>query len=136
MYLGESMDGMAEDMNKGASMGGPFKPKSQRPVGVTILAVFQILVGLAYLIIGLFAGALAGALIGALGAGILGLLLVPLGIIELIIGLALFTGKNWARILAMIGGVLDLFNIPLGTIFGIVILWYFTRPAIKEFFGK
>ena len=35
-----------------------------------------------------------------------------------------------------ISGVLDLIDIPIGTIIGIVILWYFTRPEVKEYFGK
>ncbi len=68
--------------------------------------------------------------------GILGVLFIPFGLFALITGLALFTGKNWARILIMIGGVLDLIDIPIGTIIGIVILWYFTRPEVKEYFGK
>ncbi len=105
----------------------PSAGKGNRPTGVTILAVLQILAGIAYLAIGLVAGALVG---------ILGVLFIPFGLFALITGLALFTGKNWARILIMIGGVLDLIDIPIGTIIGIVILWYFTRPEVKEYFGK
>ncbi len=105
----------------------PSAGKGNRPTGVTILAVLQILAGIAYLAIGLVAGALAG---------VLGVLFIPFGLFALITGLALFTGKNWARILIMIGGVLDLIDIPIGTIIGIVILWYFTRPEVKEYFGK
>ena len=101
--------------------------RGPRPTGVTILAVLQILAGIGYLAVGLVGGALVG---------ILGILFIPFGLFALITGLALFTGKNWARILIMIGGVLDLLDIPIGTIIGIVILWYFTRPNIKAYFGK
>ena len=102
-----------------------------RPKGVTILAVFQILVGIIYVALGL----VSGALIGILGAAF-GVIVLIVGIFAIVTGLALFTGKNWARILIMIGGVLDLIDIPIGTIIGIVILWYFTRPEVKEYFGK
>ncbi len=101
--------------------------RGPRPTGVTILAVLQILAGIAYIAVGL----VAGALIGALGS-----IVIIVGLFALITGLALFTGKNWARILAMIGGALDLIDIPFGTIIGIAILWYFTRPNVKAYFGK
>ncbi|MGC8622361.1 MAG: hypothetical protein ACP5UC_00130 [Candidatus Micrarchaeia archaeon] len=103
-----------------------------RPTGVTILAILQILGGIAYLAIGLTSSALFKGLIG----GALLFILVPIGLFALITGIALFTGKNWARILALIGGVLELIDIPIGTIVGIIILWYFTRPNVKAYFGK
>ncbi|MCL4372003.1 hypothetical protein M1373_01650 [Candidatus Marsarchaeota archaeon] len=105
--------------------------RGNRPKGVTILAVFQILVGIIYVALGL----VSGALIGILGAAF-GVIVLIVGIFAIVTGLALFTGKNWARILIMIGGVLDLIDIPIGTIIGIVILWYFTRPNVKAYFGK
>ncbi len=48
----------------------------------------------------------------------------------------MFTGKNWARILAMIAAVIELFEVPVGTILGIIMLYYFTRPNVKAYFGK
>ncbi len=110
-----------------AQASSPSAGRGRRPTGVTVLAVLQILAGIGYLAAGLVAGALVG---------ILSLLFIPFGLFALITGLALFTGKNWARILIMIGGVLDLIDIPVGTIIGIIILWYFTRPNIKAYFGK
>jgi hypothetical protein len=98
-----------------------------RPTGVTILGLLQILAGIAYIALGAFSGFTSGAA---------GLIVVLLGAFVLVTGLALFTGKNWSRILVMISGVLDLFAIPIGTIIGIIILYYFTRPNVKMYFGK
>jgi hypothetical protein len=103
------------------------KMAGNRPTGVTILGLLQIISGIIYIALGFG----LGLFFGSLGA-IVGII----GIFSLITGLALFTGKNWARILIMIGGVLDLIDIPIGTIIGIIILYYFTRPNVKAYFGK
>ncbi len=100
--------------------------KPPRPTGVTILAILQILGGLLYIIL----GAVEGVFLGSTA-----LLFVGIGVFALITGLALFAGRNWARILVLIAGVLDLFGIPIGTIIGIIILYYFTRPHIKAYFA-
>ena len=124
MPMADNNTGMG---SKQAQASKPSAERGNRPTGVTILAVLQILAGIAYIAVGLVEGAFVG---------VLSVLFVPLGLFALITGLALFTGRNWARILAMIGGALDLLDIPVGTIIGIVILWYFTRPEVKEYFGK
>ena len=100
--------------------------KPPRPTGVTILAILQILGGLLYIILGAGEGLFLGSA---------ALLFVGIGVFALITGLALFAGRNWARILVLIAGVLDLFGIPIGTIIGIIILYYFTRPHIKAYFA-
>jgi hypothetical protein len=100
--------------------------KPPRPTGVTILAILQILGGLIYIVLGTVEGALIGS--GAV-------IFIAVGAFALITGLALFAGRNWARILVLIGGVLDLLGIPIGTIIGIIILYYFTRPQIKAYFA-
>lgn len=116
--------------SQSGNFGIGIKPK--RPTGVAILAILQILGGIAYLAIGVTSSALLRGLMG----GILIVIFIPIGLFALITGIALFTGKNWARILALIGGILDLIDIPVGTIIGILMLWYFTRPKVKAYFGK
>ena len=104
-----------------------------RPLGVAILAILQILTGIVYLVGG---GVLSAALaiLGTGFASLLGGIFVIIGIIEIIIGLALFTGKSWARILVLIGAIIDLIGFPIGTIFGIILLVYFTRPKVVAYF--
>lgn len=101
--------------------------KISRPTGVTVLAILEIIVG---------AISLAIASIITLIFPPLGLVFLIVPILAIIFALALFTGRNWARILALIGGVLLLFDIPIGTILGIVMLWYLTRPRIAAYFKQ
>ena len=104
-----------------------------RPLGVTILAILQILAGIVYLLGGSVVAAALTAVVSGL-AGLLGIIFVVVGLIEIVIGISLFTGKNWARILVLIGAVIDLIGFPIGTIFGIILLIYFTRPKVVAYF--
>jgi len=98
----------------------------ERPLGVTIIGIFQILGAILFILIGTLFAAFSP---------ILGLFLLPVGVIALIIGLALFTGKNWARILVIIGGVLDLLTI-VGIPIGIIIIVYFRRQNVVAYFNQ
>ncbi|MEM3671432.1 MAG: hypothetical protein QW767_06790 [Thermoprotei archaeon] len=99
-------------------------------MGVIILAV---LVGIGGLIL------LSTAFLGSLILGPLGIVVstvvAVLGFIQLYIAWGLYSGKNWARIIAMIFAVIDLIGIPVGTIVGVVILYYLTRANVKAFFS-
>jgi len=98
----------------------------ERPLGVTIIGIFQIL---AAIVILLATGVLAAFF------PVAALLFLPVGVIALIIGLAVFTGKNWARILMIIGGVLDLITI-VGIPIGIIIIVYFRRQNVVAYFNQ
>ena len=100
--------------------------KMERPFGVTIIGIFQILEAIG--ILGL------NALIAAYSP-VLGLLFLPVGVIALVIGVSLFTGKNWARILMIIGGVLDIITI-VGIPLGIIIIVYFRRQNVVAYFNQ
>lgn len=65
--------------------------------------------------------------------GIFGAAVVLLGILTLLFSLALFSGRNWARILVLIGAVLDIISI-VGILWGILLLWYFTRKHVVAYF--
>jgi len=84
------------------------------------LAVLQILGSLAMIGIGLI-------------LGIFGVFVVLLGVLTLLFALALLSGRNWARILMLIGAVLDIISI-VGIIWGIILLWYFTRKNVVDYF--
>ena len=137
---------------------------TQRPTGVTILAVIQMIGGVLSLLIGissLFFGGLAVSGVanntaGAEAAAEVGPLMVAggglaifTGLVGLIAGYGLFTLKGWGWSLAVVFsiinighnllGILQGANIP-GGIVGIVIsgliLYYLYRPNVKRAFGK
>lgn len=99
----------------GAPMGPP-----KRPTGVTIVAILQMIGSVIDIAFGLF-------------FGVFGLVIVAIGVLTLIFAVALLTGRNWARILTLIGGVLDLLTI-VGIPWGIILLWYFTRKHVVAYF--
>ena len=111
----------------GAMTFGPTAPaKIARPTGVTIIGVLQIIGSIIGLLFGL---ALAASL------GPIGVIIIPFTILPLIFAFGVFTGRNWARILMLIGAVLDIITI-FGVIWGIIILWYFTRPRVVAYFKQ
>jgi hypothetical protein len=88
-----------------------------RPAGVTVIAALQIVGSLVVIAIGL-------SVLPPLSA---------LGALSLVFSLALFSGRNWARILMLIGGVLNVFS-GVGIIWGAIVLWYFTRSHVAAYF--
>lgn len=127
----------------GSNKLGPHPPQRlTRPTGVLVLGIVQIIFALIDLVIGLVAGGflftaggVAGGAIGGLLA-VLGIVFVVSGILSTVFAIAFLTGRNWGRILMMIGAVLELFAIPIGTIIGIIVLWYLTRPRVRAYFKQ
>jgi len=137
---------------------------AQRPVGISIIAVLAALVGVLAFVGAVLLAALSTAgsfltdMIESLGAGVMpfdigGLLSAFLlafagiaaivGILYLITAYGLWTGKGWARMLAIVLLILDIIGgivtLPAGIItiiIGGVLLWYFFTPAVKAFFGS
>ena len=130
---------------------------TQRPIGITIIAILMIIGGLILLFTGiapLFLGPLisldSDGSSNALGFLITigGLVLVALGIASLIVSWGLLKGKGWARtitliisIIAIIFGIIslvssqDLIHIIEIIVYGIIIYYMFT-DKVKLFFGK
>src|SRR5438445_3003972 len=98
----------------------------ERPLGVTIIGIFQILAAIGMLLLSAVFTAISPTL---------GLLMLPLGVLSLIFGISLFTGKNWARILMLISGVLDIISIIWIPI-GIIIIVYFRRSNVVAYFKQ
>ncbi len=90
-----------------------------RPLGVSIIAILIIIGGIM-----MFLG---------------GPVFAVLGIIYIIVGASLWTGKEWARKAAIILSVLAIitnavsFNI-VGIIINIIVIYYLTREHVKEYF--
>ena len=134
-----------------------------RPTGVAVLAILAGIGGILGLIVAAFIGILAGAMeefIESLmlewGAGVIpgmaefiealvlaiAVVLAIFGILYLIAAYGLWIGAGWAwwltiilSILGIIGGIISLPAGIIPIIIDILIIYYFTRPHVKEFFG-
>ena len=119
-----------------------------RPTGVTILSVLYFLKALLSLISGaLVLGVLS--LIGPIGVAIgtiIGGALIMIGLIQMFIVWGLWTGRGWARfiaiiftilsILADIGGTIALNPLSMiGLVISVIILWYLFQPQVKAFYA-
>ncbi|MGQ9461258.1 MAG: hypothetical protein ACUVRA_08545 [Candidatus Bathyarchaeaceae archaeon] len=135
----------------------------QRPTGVTVLAILAAIVGILGIIgavvLGIMATAMAEFIESAMeeygavvmpGAGeflaaiVMAIAAVAaiLGILALIDAYGLWIGASWAWwltvILSVIGIILGLLSLPGGIIAIVIyalIIYYFTRPHVKGFFG-
>ena len=130
--------------------------RPSRPVGITILAILEILIGivglLASLVIIGFSALFStlptvGSLLGAVGLVIGGVVLF-FGVIWLATGVGFLHGRGWSWTLGMIFSILSLLGaigaLTIGLITGGVgglifwglMLYYLTRTHVKAFFGK
>lgn len=130
--------------------------RPSRPVGVTILAVLEIMIGivgfLASLVIIGFSGLFStlptvGPLLGTVGL-IIGGVVLFFSLIWLATGVGFLHGRSWSWTLGMIFSVLSLLGaigaLAIGLITGGVgglVFWglmlaYLTRTHVKAFFGK
>ncbi len=127
-----------------------------RPLGVTILAILgfiggilSVIVGVMFLALGpiIMAGFMShGAEISAAFISLIiqvgGAFFIGYGIVVIVVSYGLWVGKGWAwwvfLILMILGILLSLPGLP-GTIVGIiinaVIIYYLTRPHVKQYFG-
>jgi uncharacterized membrane protein (DUF2068 family) len=123
-----------------------------RPTGVAILAILEAIVGVYYLVTG-FGEFIAGSIIRTLArSGIspdimhsiprfLGAVLMILGLVSIILAWGLWTGKGWARLTALVFAILSIiasllsFHI-IGFVIDVIIIYYLTRPNVKQFFTK
>jgi uncharacterized membrane protein (DUF2068 family) len=133
-----------------------------RPFGVVILVVLEVLSALGLLVVGAFA-TLAGGLVAGMGfeefealfagfeallAGVLvaiGAIFLILGLISLLLAWGLWTGRGWAwtitLILTIIGIIISIPGLITGVgvislIIYVIIVYYLTRPHVKAFYGK
>lgn len=58
------------------------------------------------------------------------------GGIDLLVGIALFTYKQWARILMMVISAINCLNIPIGTAKGVYSIWALMQPQVMELFEQ
>ncbi|WP_202319597.1 hypothetical protein [Archaeoglobus neptunius] len=123
-----------------------------RPLGVTLLALLNFISGI-FCFIGAVTLVWLSAVIppsafeefGPLASLIFsvgGLIFVVLGAVAIIVGYGLWIGASWAWwisvILTALNVLQSLLTLPagvVGIVIGAVILYYLTRPHVKEYFG-
>jgi len=108
--------------------------QKHRPLGVTVIAILNIISGIVF--------AAIGAILLAVG---IGFVLVVLAIAYFVMAYGLWKGKSWAwsatLILSAIGIMLAIASIAVGNIQGTVypiiinavIIYYLYRPNVKKF---
>jgi len=113
--------------------------KPQRPNGVAVLAVLEVVGGIVSSVFGFLL--IGGA---ALAAGALALMI---GVLGFVLAIGYLGGKGWAWTLGIAVAVINIIiliveaalgfsaNI-LGIIFAIIIIYYLMRPHVKAYFGK
>ena len=118
-----------------------------RPVGVTILAILEIISGVTAIGFGVFFTALLGSvgsrIIGSEGAiiGAITGIALALGIASFVMAWGLLKGKSWAWTITLILTIISFISNALstnivGVILGFAILYYLFRPHVKAYFGK
>ena len=134
-----------------------------RPTGVAVLAILAAIGGILGLIVAVVLGILStematfiesvmeeygavvipgiGEFLEAVVLAIAAVIAI-VGILALIDAYGLWIGAGWAwwltiilSILGIIGGIISLPGGIIGIIIDILIIYYFTRPHVKEFFG-
>jgi hypothetical protein len=136
--------------------------RPQRPLGVAVLTILQILSGLGDIAIGAVLAILAviaGIVVGGPVATLLFLLdfvVIGLGIFSLIMAYGLWTGKGWAWALSMIGaiigiilgvvslivtyiegrGLFESLSYIIPTVLYVIMLPYLITGNVRAFFGR
>ncbi|WP_226987101.1 hypothetical protein [Candidatus Nitrososphaera evergladensis] len=134
-------------------------------MGVSIIAILNVISGIIMLIGGTGLAAVGSALptmttvdpnaggqmalVGLLGGGAaaVGAVLIVLGIVSFIVAWGLFKGKGWAwtvtiilSAISVIMGIVSLVGGNFGAIVNIIIagvvIYYLYRPHVKAYFGK
>jgi len=131
----------------------PPPPPRVRPTGVTILAILGFIVAALFIFAGIALVALGPLILSimresmshpflALIAGGLGVFLLVLGGIELVISWGLWIGQGWAwwlevifSALGLLSSLVDLPRGVIGLLVNALILYYFFKPHVKEYFG-
>ncbi|MBI3859635.1 MAG: hypothetical protein HY296_05275 [Thaumarchaeota archaeon] len=124
-----------------------------RPTGVTVLAILDMVGG----IIALLGGGLilaGSSYLGTLGYGQFaglaaafggGLLVV--GVLAIVVGYGMWSGKGWAYLLSIVLYILGIvtslgslafgnYSSIVGLVIYIIIIWYLWKPHVKAYFGR
>ncbi len=122
-----------------------------RPVGVTILAILEVVSGILGIVGGAFLLGLAEMIVFRVRLEailmILSLIFMIIGFVQLVMAYGLWTAQGWAwtgtLIFAVIGAIFAVVNMARGNIWGLITLildlaaiFYLNTPKVRSFFGK
>lgn len=129
--------------------------KPARPTGVAVLAILDLIGGILALLVGVLLVGIGGTgILSQFGYGfysgfvsLFGGIIVIVGVLALVVGWGMWTGKRWAWVLAIVlyalGILSNLGSLAGGSVSSIVglliyalLLWYMFRPHVKAFFGR
>jgi len=126
--------------------------RMSRPTGVVVLGTLYIIAGIVWLIFAIVFGVISSGLLGGtfsgggeIVVGIIAGIATIAAAFEFIIAAALFSGKNWGRIIVIVFAIIDLIaelsSIVVGNFFAfvfiildLVVLYYMWRPHVMEYF--
>lgn len=89
----------------------------------TLMAVLGILLTLGLGLAGLVSGDFVGGLVIGTAGVVAGLILVAVALPQVVGGVGLLAGRNWARWVLIVTSVLGLFKFPIGTALSVYALW-------------
>jgi len=117
-----------------------------RPTGVTILAILEAIAGVYYLATGFNVSIYRTLVrlafgIASIDSIFVGAALIIIGLVSLFLAWGLWTGKGWARMTALVFAILSLIVSLIsrnlfGLVIDLIIVYYLTRPNVKQFFTK
>ena len=139
-----------------------------RPTGVTVMAIVAVVAGIMDILAGLGDIGIGGGFLTKIGFGttldtimmVVGVVLVAVGVLGLVSGFGLWSGREWAWLIArlwaslcvvigLVSAGLSLFGTTLTSeiiaaigaalvpaVAGAVVLWYLYQPQVKAAFHK
>lgn len=129
----------------------PISP--ERPTGVTVLGILQIIAGILLAVFATMVGTMSGMMggfshFGAMASvvgGAITAVLAVLAAFSFLIASALFSGKKWGRTIVIVFSIVNLVmeaaSMAVGNVFGIggiilngIVLYYMWRPHVIAYF--
>lgn len=127
----------------------------ERPTGITVLGILQIVAGIILIVSAAMIAAMSGmmgsysyfgAMASVIGSAITAVLAV-LAAFSFLIASALFSGKKWGRtiviVFSLVNLVMESVSMMVGNVFGIggvilngIVLYYMWRPHVIAYFIK
>jgi hypothetical protein len=111
---------------------------------VTIVSILEVIIGILYMIVGLYAAAFTnqmGEIYGNLGEVIIGLFIL-LSLVSFTLTWGFMTGQRWARrvckilsVVGVLGGIILLPSGLISLILNILVIYYLTRPDLIKWFS-
>jgi ABC-type anion transport system duplicated permease subunit len=119
--------------------------RANRPTLITILSAYYVIWGLATAVWSLLTSVLGVVMVcfvpGLLAGGIWGLIQ---GVMSIILGFSLYSGKNWAQIVVTVLAILGIISAVLGGLYfgtivsiviNVIVLLYVNSDEAKRFFA-